>query len=54
MRDYLATSNAMTQEEEAQVLADMQVGYEQRKQAIADGEAQIKEILTAASQEKRA
>jgi hypothetical protein len=54
MRDYLATSNAMTQEEEAQVLADMQVGYEQRKQAVADGEAQIKEILSNASQEKRA
>jgi hypothetical protein len=54
MQDYLATSNAMTQEEEAQVLADMQTGYEQRKQAIADGEAQIKQILETASTEKRA
>ena len=53
MQDYLAISNTLSQEEESQILANMQNGYERRKQAVADGEAQIKEILSTASQEKR-
>lgn len=53
MRDYLATSNALSQEEEQKILQDMQAGYEQRKTAVQDGEAQIKSIIAQAVAEKR-
>jgi hypothetical protein len=36
-----------------QILINMQQGYEEKKQVIADGEARIKKILDTASAEKR-
>lgn len=53
MKNYLDTSDALSKEEEQNILADMQSGYNSRQQAIQEGEKRIKEILQNASQEKR-
>lgn len=54
MQNFINNSTSLSKEEQEQILANMQQGYENKKQAIADGEARIKEILTTASNEKRA
>ena len=54
MEGFLNSSSALSQEEQNEILGNMQKGYEDRTQAISDGEARIKEILGTASQEKRA
>ncbi|WP_353892900.1 phage tail tape measure protein [Proteinivorax hydrogeniformans] len=54
MQDFVSNSAEMSEQEQQEVLENMQTGYENRKQAIADGEARIKEILDTASEEKRA
>ncbi len=54
MQNFVNSSITLSKEEQAEILNNMQESYENRKQAIADGEARIKEILDTASQEKRA
>jgi TP901 family phage tail tape measure protein len=51
---FVNNSTSLSKEEQDEILNNMQKGYEDRKQAIADGEARIKEILDLASTEKRA
>lgn len=53
IKDFVTKSTSLSQEEQDEILTNMQKGYENRKQAIADGEARIKKILETASQEKR-
>lgn len=54
MQAFMNNSTSLSKEEQEQILANMQQGYENRKQTINEGEARIKEILTTASNEKRA
>lgn len=54
MHSFVNSSTSLSKEEQEQILANMQQGYENRKQTIEEGEARIKEILTTASNEKRA
>lgn len=54
MQEFLVTSTALSQAEQEQILNNMQLGYEDRKKAVADGEARMKEILDSASLERRA
>ena len=54
IQGFVNNSTSLSEEEQAEILNSMQQGYENRKQAIADGEARIKEILGLASTEKRA
>lgn len=54
IQSFVTSSTALSQTEQGQILINMKQGYEDRKQAIADGEARIKEILDIASAEKRA
>jgi TP901 family phage tail tape measure protein len=54
IQSFINSSTALSQTEQDQILSNMQQGYEDRKQAIADGEARIKEILDTATAEKRA
>lgn len=54
MQAFVNNSTSLSEEEQEQILANMQQGYENKKQAIEEGEARIKAILTNASNEKRA
>lgn len=54
IQEFVNNSTSLSKEEQEQILANMQQGYENKKQAIEEGEARIKEILTNASNEKRA
>jgi len=54
MQAFVNNSASLSEEEQEQILANMQQGYENRKQTIEEGEARIKEILQTASEEKRA
>ncbi len=54
IQGFVNNSTSLSKEEQDQILNNMQEGYENRKQSIADGEARIKEILDTASSEKRA
>lgn len=54
MQAFVNNSTSLSEEEQKQILANMQQGYENRKQAVEEGEARIKEILQTASEEKRA
>ena len=54
MQSFLNSSSALSKKEQDEILNNMQEGYENRSQAIADGEARIKEILDTASAKKRA
>jgi TP901 family phage tail tape measure protein len=54
IQGFVNNSTSLSKEEQDQILNNMQEGYENRKQSIADGEARIKEILDTASTEKRA
>ena len=54
MQAFVNNSASLSKEEQEQILANMQQGYENRKQTIEEGEARIKEILQTASEEKRA
>ncbi|SKC57592.1 phage tail tape measure protein [Maledivibacter halophilus] len=54
IQDFVTSSTSLSKEEQDEILNNMQEGYENRKQSIADGEARIKEILDLASTEKRA
>jgi TP901 family phage tail tape measure protein len=54
IQDFVNNSTSLSQEEQDAILNNMQKGYEDRKQTIADGEAKVKEILDRASNEKRA
>lgn len=53
MQTFMANAQELTDEEQQQTLASMQEGHEAKKQAIEEGEAQIKEIIETASAEKR-
>lgn len=50
----MTSSSALSREEQDEILNNTRIGYENRSQAIADGEARIEEILDIASAEKRA
>ena len=52
MQGFVNSSASTSKEEQEQILANMQQGYENRKQTIEEGEARIKEILQTASEEK--
>jgi hypothetical protein len=54
IQGFVNNSTSLSGEEQEEILNSMQQGYENRKQAIVDGEARIKEILGLASTEKRA
>ncbi len=54
IQSFVTSSTALSQTEQQEILNNMQQGYENRKQTIAEGEARIKEILDTASAEKRA
>lgn len=54
MQQYFTESQALTAEEEAEIISQMAEGYEKRKSIVADGEARIQEIMDQASEEKRA
>jgi len=54
MQKYFTDSAALTDTEEAAILTKIATSYEEKKTAISDGEEAIKQILTAASAEKRA
>jgi len=54
IQGFVNNSTSLSEEEQEEILNSMQQGYENRKQAIVDGEARIKEILGLASTEKRA
>lgn len=51
---FVNSSTGLSKEEQAEILDNMQRGYEDRKNAISDGEGRIKEILSIVSKEKRA
>jgi TP901 family phage tail tape measure protein len=51
---FVHSSTGLSKEEQNEILGNMQKGYEDRKQSIAEGEARIKEMLDTASAEKRA
>ncbi len=53
IQSFVTSSTALSQAEQDQILINMQQGYEEKKQVIADGEARIKKILDTASAEKR-
>ena len=50
--EFLNSSSALSKKEQDEILNNMQEGYENRSQAITDGEARIKEILDTASAKK--
>ncbi len=50
---FVTSSTSLSQQEQDEILNNMQLGYENRKQTVADSEARIKEILETASSEKR-
>jgi TP901 family phage tail tape measure protein len=54
IESFVHSSTGLSKEEQNEILGNMQKGYEDRKQSIADGEARIKEMLDTASAEKRA
>lgn len=54
MREYFATSSALSEKEEELILVKMQSNYEARQIAVEEGEKRIKEIMEAASNDKRA
>ena len=54
IQNFVTNSTSLSKEEQDEILNNMNEGYENRKQSIADGEARIKEILDTASSEKRA
>lgn len=54
IQGFVNNSISLSQQEQDDILNNMQMGYENRKQTISDGEARIKEILDTASSEKRA
>ncbi len=54
MQKFFASSSALSDKEEADALAKMAADNEKRKQTVQDGENKIKEIITKASQDKRA
>jgi TP901 family phage tail tape measure protein len=54
IQQFFDESEALTDQEEAEILANMEEGHTKRQEAIKEGEARIKEILNTASEEKRA
>ncbi|MCM3761033.1 phage tail tape measure protein [Alkalihalobacillus oceani] len=54
IQGFVDNSTSLSKAEQEEILANMQKGYENKKQEVADGEARIKEILNTASNEKRA
>jgi hypothetical protein len=54
IESFVHSSTGLSKEEQNEILGNMQKGYEDRKQSIAEGEARIKEMLDTASAEKRA
>lgn len=54
MKDTFAKSSALTDTEEASILAKMKIDNDNRKKSVDDGEKQIKTILDTASAAKRA
>lgn len=54
IQNFVTNSTSLSKVEQDEILNNMNEGYENRKQSIADGEARIKEILDTASSEKRA
>ncbi|HHX82459.1 MAG TPA: hypothetical protein GX696_05695 [Pseudomonadaceae bacterium] len=54
MEQFFADAQGLTEEEQAETLASMQKHHRQQREAVAEKEARIKEILEQASAEKRA
>lgn len=54
IRGFVTSSTSLSKAEQDEILSNMQLGYENRKQTVAESEARIKEILNIASNEKRA
>jgi TP901 family phage tail tape measure protein len=54
IQGFVTSSTSLSQQEQEEILTNMQLGYENRKLAVAESEARIKEILGIASAEKRA
>ncbi len=54
MREYFAASSTLSEKEEELILVKMQSNYEARQIAVEEGEKRIKEIMEAASNDKRA
>ena len=54
IQGFINNSTSLSKQEQDEILNNMQMSYENRKQTISDGEARIKEILDTASTEKRA
>jgi TP901 family phage tail tape measure protein len=54
IQGFVTSSTSLSQQEQDEILNNMQQGYENRKLAVAESEARIKEILDTASSEKRA
>lgn len=54
MTDHFTQSSALTEQEEAEILANMETKQAAREVAISDGQARIAEILNKAKEEKRA
>ena len=53
MQSHFANSSALTEQEEAQIIANMQTKQAEKEQHIADGQKRIAEILNAAKEQKR-
>jgi TP901 family phage tail tape measure protein len=53
IQNFVTSSTALSKAEQDEILNNMQQGYENRKLAVAESEARIKEILDTASTEKR-
>ena len=54
IQGFVDNSTSLSKQEQDEILTNMKQGHENQKQAVADGEARIKEILETASAEKRA
>src|SRR5690606_10308241 len=54
MQEFFAKSTALTEEEEAAIIAEMKQKHEEKKQLVENYAARIRNILETASAEKRA
>jgi phage-related minor tail protein len=53
MQGFFSTSSALTEAEEANIIAKINSGYETRSQIVTDGQNRILEILNTAKEQKR-